>query len=251
MRLMQVMSYLLLAAGFTLKFPVILDQWIINNARLLMIFGLDMQQATLTQQWFSRAHYLILTYAVVITEVYFVCLKVKLADDTRIMQAKNLAAQQQGVNLYSADNQIQQSKEAIKKNNKEQKKGEYLLQLWSKIQEPIIMWLARIVCFIQVYLLHDYQALVFLVWLLWTTIYENQRRFVAITACFFLPLMMVTYLFYYGVNLMGLVQYQTQSPDQLINWYRYGFYPFKVPLFQLSFLYLNLFLVAFWIRIVH
>jgi len=49
MRLMQVMSYLLLAAGFTLKFPVILDQWIINNARLLMIFGLDMQQATLTQ----------------------------------------------------------------------------------------------------------------------------------------------------------------------------------------------------------
>lgn len=49
MRLMQVMSYLLLAAGFTLKFPVILDQWIINNARVLMICGLDMQQATLTQ----------------------------------------------------------------------------------------------------------------------------------------------------------------------------------------------------------
>ena len=49
MRLMQVMSYLLLAAGFTLKFPVILDQWILNNARVLMICGLDMQQATLTQ----------------------------------------------------------------------------------------------------------------------------------------------------------------------------------------------------------
>jgi hypothetical protein len=49
MRLMQVMSYLLLAAGFTLKFPVILDQWIIINARVLMICGLDMQQATLTQ----------------------------------------------------------------------------------------------------------------------------------------------------------------------------------------------------------
>ena len=49
MRLMQVMSYLLLAAGFTLKFPVILDQWIIKNARVLMICGLDMQQATLTQ----------------------------------------------------------------------------------------------------------------------------------------------------------------------------------------------------------
>lgn len=49
MRVMQMMSYLLLAAGFTLKFPVILDQWINNNARLLMIFGLDMQQATLTQ----------------------------------------------------------------------------------------------------------------------------------------------------------------------------------------------------------
>jgi len=42
--------------------------------------------------------------------------------------------------------------------------------------------------------------------------------------------MMVTYLFYYGVNVMGLISYQTQSSERLISWYRYGFYPFKVPL---------------------
>jgi len=102
-----------------------------------------------------------------------------------------------------------------------------------------------------VYWLHDYQSLIPLLWLLGTTVYTNSRVFVRLTTWFFLPLMLLTYVFYFAVNVLGLVPYSSWSSPEVINMYKYGFMEFQIPLLELGCLYLNLFLVAFWARTVY
>lgn len=93
--------------------------------------------------------------------------------------------------------------------------------------------------------------MVFLLWLFGTTVATNSRVFVRITTYFFYPLMLLVYIFYFGVNMLGVVPYADWSDVKTIKMYNYGFFYFQVPLLELGFLYLNLFLVAFWSRIVY
>jgi hypothetical protein len=73
---MQILGFILLAFQFILGFPLLFDDWINDHTKLMEVFGLGtlQQSPTLTsaQVWFTRVHMLVLTYAIVLTEVYFV-----------------------------------------------------------------------------------------------------------------------------------------------------------------------------------
>jgi hypothetical protein len=101
---MQVLSFVLLSLQFVLQFPVLLNKFIGSNQHILMILGLDVSTATQSQIWFTRVHLIVLSYAVVMTEVYFVCLKVKTDDKKRVELAKDNAAQFGESNLKRQNN---------------------------------------------------------------------------------------------------------------------------------------------------
>jgi hypothetical protein len=69
---------------------------------------------------------------------------------------------------------------------------------------------------------HDYQSLVFLVWLLGSSVYTNTKIFVKITYFVLFPLMMLTYVFYFVVNIFGLFNYSAWTNQP--KYYTYGFY---------------------------
>ena len=77
---MQVLGFILLSMQFLLQFPVLLDKFTTDHQSILMIFGLDVKTATESQVWFTRVHLMVLACAIVLTEVYFVCQKVKKED---------------------------------------------------------------------------------------------------------------------------------------------------------------------------
>lgn len=59
--------------------------------------------------------------------------------------------------------------------------------------------------------MHDYQSLVFLTWLLTTAFQSNNRIFVRLTSFVWLPLMMAVYMWYYVINIFGM-----------LNWSKFG-----------------------------
>ena len=73
---------------------------------------------------------------------------------------------------------------------------------------------------------HDYQSLVPLLWLLGSTVFKRSRRFVRFTTYFFFPLMIAVYLFYFIVNIPGIVIYHSSRFPYM---YKYGFYNMSVP----------------------
>ena len=95
---------------------------------------------------------------------------------------------------------------------------------------------------------HDYQSLVPLLWLLGSTVFKRSRRFVRFTTYFFFPLMIAVYLFYFTVNIPGVVSY---SDSKYPHMYKYGFYNMSVPFLQFGLLYTNLFFLALYMRLVY
>ena len=71
----------MLACSFTLEFPVLLNSWISNHLRILELIGFAgtsySTEQNLDLRWYIRIHRILLSFALVIAEVYFVCKQVK------------------------------------------------------------------------------------------------------------------------------------------------------------------------------
>lgn len=118
------------------------------------------------------------------------------------------------------------------------------------------LWVCRVLCFIQVYRYHDWQSVVPLVWCLHTFMWSNKPlvstgqptgesasaavkvdpypltssdvdpKWIRITYTFYLPVMYLCYLWYFVVNIFGLIDYAGWSQERTTSMYIYGFYRF-------------------------
>lgn len=73
------------------------------------------------------------------------------------------------------------------------------------MEGPVALWIARICCFIWVYMYHDFQSVFVLLWLLHSTLYTSSTLFVKCTAYFYLPIFNLIVLFYFATNIFALV----------------------------------------------
>ena len=91
---------------------------------------------------------------------------------------------------------------------------------------PLVLWLCRITCFIYVYMYHDWQSVVILVWIIHSTFFKVRNYFVEWTLRVYLPFMILNFLFMYTINLFGLINYfeWANEAHKIVNMYRYGFY---------------------------
>ena len=96
---------------------------------------------------------------------------------------------------------------------------------------------------------HDYQSLVFLIWLLLSTVYTNTSIFVRLTYYLLFPLMILIYLFYYTINIYGFINYSSWVNQPY--YYTFGFFPMSIPILELGVVYVNLIVIAVWMRLVY
>lgn len=100
-------------------------------------------------------------------------------------------------------------------------------------------------------MVHDYQSLVFLTWILLSLAQSNNRLFVKLTTYLWLPMMILCYVWYYVTNIFGLINYDGDSENEMHKNENNGFYQFHIPVFIFSFMQLNLLIVALWTRLTY
>jgi hypothetical protein len=94
----------------------------------------------------------------------------------------------------------------------------------SLVKAPLILWAARLTCFVNAYEFHDVQSLVPLFWITNSCFFQNRARFVWYTTYVYLPLMYLWYLLYFVTNIFGLILYPDNFNKK--NGYRFGLFQF-------------------------
>lgn len=61
--------------------------------------------------------------------------------------------------------------------------------------------------------------------------FKSTRRFANITNKIYLPFFVAVFLFYYLINIPGVVEFQVMS-DEISEWRNYGFYQFSIPFLE-------------------
>lgn len=61
--------------------------------------------------------------------------------------------------------------------------------------------------------------------------------------------MLAVYMWYYVINIFGMLDWSTWSSNKTKTNYNYGFYQMPVPIFLFSFFQANLFVIAYWTRL--
>lgn len=79
------------------------------------------------------------------------------------------------------------------------------MMIWDQVYIPLMLWVCRVFCFIQVYRYHDYQSLVPLIWLIHSALFKKRKTFVWWIHWAYLPLFYACYLWYFIVNIFDLV----------------------------------------------
>ena len=111
-----------------------------------------------------------------------------------------------------------------------------------------MLWLCRILAFTQIFCYHDYQSLVFMVWLLHSTVYLKSSRFSVFMMLVYLPLFITTFLWYYSINIYGIINW-TDAKFTTNIWYNRGFYQFTIPPLEVGFLFTTLFCMIEFCRL--
>ena len=113
--------------------------------------------------------------------------------------------------------------------------------LWKESRVIIMLWVCRIFAIVQVYGYHDWQSLIYLLWLLHSTFYRKSRRFSLFMMCFYLPCFTTIFLWYYTININGVIPWGTSGHYKTNYYYNLGFYEFNVPILEVGFLFMCLF----------
>jgi hypothetical protein len=97
-----------------------------------------------------------------------------------------------------------------------------------------MLWVCRILTFVWTFMYHDWQSLVTLFWLLHSTQFNSTTRFIKMTAYFYLPLIMVSMLFYYTINIYGIMflvyeKVFMSNPSENYKYVSYGLIKLNYP----------------------
>ena len=89
--------------------------------------------------------------------------------------------------------------------------------------------MCRLICFLWVYIYHDIQSVILLVWIAHSTLFKDPINFRKWIIFFYLPIVISVFLWYYVINIFGLLP-RFDNPDkkdqEFIENYTYGFFQF-------------------------
>ena len=57
---------------------------------------------------------------------------------------------------------------------------------------------------------------------------------------FYMPLISLIFLWYYTINIYGLLKWWNDDPDKVIDMYTYGFFQFQIPPLEVGFMFAGL-----------
>jgi hypothetical protein len=100
-----------------------------------------------------------------------------------------------------------------------------------------------VLAFVWVYLYHDWESTIILLWLLHSTVYRNNATFRKFILYFYLPYYILVFLWYYTINIEGLINWTDPAViiANPVEWYTYGFFQFKIPPIESAFMFLNVY----------
>ena len=75
------------------------------------------------------------------------------------------------------------------------------------VKLPMLLWVCRLLNLVVVYRYHDWQSIVPLIWVLHSTLFRSRQRFVRMTLNGYIPLMIAGNLWYYLININGLINF--------------------------------------------
>jgi len=103
------------------------------------------------------------------------------------------------------------------------------------------IWLmaCRVAAFVWCYAYHDFQSWVLLAWLMHSTIFKSTRWFFRVTVTYYLPFFVVTFLFYYFINIPRVVEFE-RFASSLDLWLSYGFFNLAIPPLEIALMMLGL-----------
>ena len=93
---------------------------------------------------------------------------------------------------------------------------------------------------IQVYVYHDWMSLGWLLWLLHSTLYKKASNFSIAMYAVYLPFFTMTFLWYYTINIYGLIDFEHTTTVDVNYHYNIGLYKFNIPPLEVGFLFLCL-----------
>lgn len=105
----------------------------------------------------------------------------------------------------------------------------------------------RVVAFIWCYAYHDFQSWVLLAWIMHSTVFVSIKHFFAITVTYYLPFFLLTFVFYYVINIPRVVEFETHKAS-LDVWLSLGMYQFAIPPLEVCFMMLSLLPFFFLIK---
>ena len=124
-----------------------------------------------------------------------------------------------------------------------------LSKLWKESRLAIMLWLCRILAFIQVYGYHDWQSVPFLIWIFHSTLYRKSSRLSVAMMVFYLPCFTAIFLWYYTINIYGVVSWDDQEIQNTNYRYNMGYYQFNIPPLEVGFLFICLFCMIEFCRL--
>lgn len=71
----------------------------------------------------------------------------------------------------------------------------------------IWFFVCRITSFIWCYAYHDFQSWVLLAWIMHSTLFKSMKSFFSITMNYYLPFFVLTFVFYYIINIPRVVEF--------------------------------------------
>jgi hypothetical protein len=79
------------------------------------------------------------------------------------------------------------------------------------------LWVCRVVAWIWCYAYHDFESLFILFWLMHSTVVSDTKLFAKVTIYFYLPCFTSIFLFYYLINIPGLVNFDYMTTN-ILEW---------------------------------
>ena len=126
-------------------------------------------------------------------------------------------------------NDLLQRSKLIAQKSKFNEEKSFLAKLrtwWNSIKEGSVIWICRLVAFFWVYCYHDIQSVIILLWLLHSSLFKYSSTFKKWMLYFYMPCFIVLFLWYYVINIFGLLKFwpDPDDVDHKALMYTYGFF---------------------------
>jgi hypothetical protein len=97
----------------------------------------------------------------------------------------------------------------------------------------LLFWICRLSLIVYLYMYHNWQSLIILVWICHSFYQGSVKQFSLITLYLYLPIFLIIFVTYYIVNIEYIIQ-----PIDLVNdgkLGKYGIFKFQIPLLEVGF----------------